>query len=97
MYVKEFLSQKYGERMIEEGGLEVTTSLDLEIHQKTQEIVTQEINQLNRLKIGNGAALVTNPQNGEILAMVGSRDYFSEENDGNVNVTLSLRQPGSAI
>jgi len=50
MYVKEFLSQKYGERMIEEGGLEVTTSLDLEIHQKTQEIVTQEINQLNRLK-----------------------------------------------
>ena len=97
MYVKEFLAQKYGGRMVEEGGLEVITSLDLEIHQKTQEIVTQEINKLSRLKIGNGAALVTNPQTGEILAMIGSKDYFSEENDGNVNVTLSLRQPGSAI
>jgi len=97
MYVKEFLAQKYGERMVEEGGLEVTTTLDLEIHQKAQETVTQEISRLRNLHINNGASLITNPQTGEILAMVGSKDYFDLENDGNVNVTLSLRQPGSAI
>ncbi len=97
MYVKEFLTQKYGQRMVEEGGLEVITSLDLEIQQKTEKIVSQEISKLRNLRIGNGAILVTNPKSGEILAMVGSKDYFDLKNDGNVNVTLSLRQPGSAI
>ena len=49
------------------------------------------------LNIGNGAALITTPQNGDILAMVGSRNYFDQDYDGNVNLTTSLRQPGSAI
>jgi len=97
MFIKEILVQEYGERMAEEGGLEVQTSLDLDIQEMTQQIVTSEIQQIKHLNISNGAALVTNPQTGEILAMVGSKDYFDIENDGNVNVTTRLRQPGSAI
>jgi len=97
MYIKELLVKKYGLRMVEEGGLEVITSLDLEIQNKTQQIVKKEIKGLRPLRISNGAALVTNPRTGEILAMVGSKDYFDQEIDGKVNVTLMPRQPGSAI
>ncbi|MHA1544413.1 MAG: transglycosylase domain-containing protein, partial [Alphaproteobacteria bacterium] len=97
MYVKELLVKKYGQQMVEEGGLEVKTSLDLEIQKMAQKIVSREIKKLAPLRVSNGAALVTNPQTGEILAMVGSRDYFDLKNDGNVNVTLRPRQPGSAI
>jgi 1A family penicillin-binding protein len=97
MYIKELLAQKYGERMVEEGGLEVKTSLDLALQEEVQKIVQQEIDQLARLHITNGAALVTNPQTGEVLAMIGSKDYFNESIDGNVNVTLRPRQPGSSI
>jgi 1A family penicillin-binding protein len=97
MYVKELLAQKYGERMVEEGGLEVKTSLDLNLQEEVQKIVKNEINQLQGLHITNGAALATNPKTGEILAMVGSKDYFDKSIDGNVNVTLRSRQPGSAI
>jgi len=97
MYVKDLLVQKYGERMVEEGGLEVKTTLDLEIQEFAQKVVSEEIKKLRSLKINNGAALVTKPATGEILAMVGSQDYFNLQNDGNVNVTLRPRQPGSAI
>jgi len=97
MYVKELLVEKYEERMVEEGGLEVKTSLDLNLQEEAQKIVKNEINQLQRLHIANGAVLVTNPKSGEILAMVGSKDYFDKSIDGNVNVTLRSRQPGSAI
>ncbi len=97
MYVRQILVDKYGEDIVEKGGLEVTTSLDLSIQEIGQEIVADEIKKLEKLNVGNGAALVVNPQTGEILAMVGSKDYFDIENDGNVNVLNSLRQPGSSI
>lgn len=97
MYVKDLLVQKYGEKMVEEGGLEVKTSLDLNIQEAAQKIVKEEIAKLGNLHITNGAALVTNPKTGEILAMVGSKDYFANDVDGNVNVTTSQRQPGSSI
>jgi len=97
MYIKNLLVKQYGESMVEQGGLSVTTSLDLNIQKVAQDIVTQEINNLFPLNITNGAALVTNPQTGEILAMIGSRNYFDTERDGQVNLTTSLRQPGSAI
>ena len=97
MYLKEILAEKYGERMVEEGGLEVKTSLDLSLQEEVEKIVKNEVNSLQKLHITNGAALVTNPQTGEILAMVGSKDYFDETIDGNVNVTLRPRQPGSSI
>ncbi len=97
MFVKDILVNKYGNRMVEEGGLEVLTSLDPDIQQIAQKAVTEEINKLIPMQVTNGAVLVTNPKNGEILAMVGSRDYFDTENDGNVNITIQQRQPGSSI
>jgi len=97
MYVKDLLVQKYGEKMVEEGGLEIKTSLDLEIQETAQKIVNEEIAKLGNLRITNGAALVSNPKTGEILAMVGSKNYFAKDVDGNVNVTTSQRQPGSSI
>lgn len=97
MYIKEYLAEKYGEEVVEEGGLEVTTSLDLDIQDQVQKIVYDEVGKIHHLRISNGAALVTNPTTGEILAMVGSQDYWDKAHDGNVNVTLALRQPGSSI
>ncbi len=97
MYVKSLLAKQYGEDVIDQGGLEVRTSLDLETQNSTQKIVTTEVASLARLRITNGAALVTNPQTGEILSMVGSTDYFDLAHDGQVNVTLRPRQPGSSI
>lgn len=96
-YVRKLLAQQYGEEVVNQGGLEVTTTLNLELQQEAQQIVTDEVNSLTRMRVSNGAALVTNPRTGEILAMVGSKDYFDFEHDGQVNVTLRPRQPGSSI
>ncbi|MEK7188422.1 MAG: PBP1A family penicillin-binding protein [Patescibacteria group bacterium] len=97
MYVREKLVEKYGEEMLEEGGLEVVTTLDYKIQEIAESIVKKEIDSLAKLRVGNGAAVVLNPKTGEILAMVGSKDYFDLSSDGNVNVTTRPRQPGSAI
>ncbi|OGM23728.1 hypothetical protein A3D00_00810 [Candidatus Woesebacteria bacterium RIFCSPHIGHO2_02_FULL_38_9] len=97
MFVRNILVDKYGEELVEKGGLEVTTTLDYSIQEMTEKIVTDEVNKLGKLKVGNGAALVMDPKTGEIFAMVGSKDYFDNQNDGNVNVVTSLRQPGSSI
>jgi len=97
MYVKEILEKKYGPRLVERGGLRIITSLDLSIQEQTEEIVRQEIASLSALDVTNGATIITNPKTGEILSMVGSTNYFDIENDGNVNVTTSLRPPGSTI
>lgn len=97
MYIRQLLVNKYGEDLVEKGGLEVTTSLDLSIQETAENIVKTEVNKLTPLHVGNGAALVVNPTTGEIIAMVGSKDYFDLDNDGNVNVLTSLRQPGSSI
>jgi membrane carboxypeptidase/penicillin-binding protein len=60
--------------------------------------VTEEVEAVSKYEISNGAALALNPQSGEILAMVGSKDYFDEEIGGQFNVVVDgLRQPGSAI
>lgn len=97
IFVRELLSELYGDRVVEQGGLVVKTTLDLELQEKAQRIVAEEIAKVEGVNIGNGAAVVMDPGNGEILAMVGSKDFFAEDYDGQVNVVLSLRQPGSAI
>lgn len=97
MYVKSILEQQYGERLVDQGGLQIKTSLDITIQEKAEEILARNIESLKSLNVGNGAALVTNPTTGEILAMVGSKNYFDIEAEGNVNVTTALRQPGSSI
>lgn len=97
MYIKELLEKTYGPRLLERGGLRVVTSLDLSIQEKVEEIVKTHIDNLSALQVGNGAALITNPRSGDIIAMVGSRDYFDTARDGNVNVVTAPQQPGSSI
>lgn len=97
MYVRQMLVDKYGEDMVEKGGLEVMTSLDLPTQEAAEKVVHDEVEKLSGLRVGNGAALVLNPDTGEVLAMVGSKDYFDIAQDGNVNVLTRLRQPGSSI
>lgn len=96
-YVKDLLVQKYGLEKVEEGGLSVTTTLDLSLQEYAQASLSATIDESGQYGITNGAAMVTQPATGEILSMIGSKDYFDTTNDGNVNVTLALRQPGSSI
>lgn len=97
-WIKDLLTQKYGAEVVENGGLKITTTLDLELQEQMEKIVSEQIDASEKLGITNGAALVLDPINGQVLAMVGSRDYFSTKTDGNFNmVTQALRQPGSSI
>lgn len=97
-YVRGLLEERYGENVVSQGGLTVTTSLDLELQREAQETVREEIGKVESLNITNGAAIVMDPETGEILAMVGSKDFASEDIPGKFNVvTQALRQPGSAI
>jgi 1A family penicillin-binding protein len=96
-YVQKLLVERYGEAAIDAGGLKVTTTLDLELQEKAQEIVSEEIAKVEKQHITNGASVTINPQTGEILAMVGSKDFTAEDYDGQVNVTVALRQPGSSF
>ena len=97
MYIKRILEEKYGQRLVEQGGLKIYTTLDWELQKKSQKIVAEEVSRVEKLHITNGAAMVLDTETGEILAMVGSKDYFAKDYDGQVNVTLAFRQPGSAI
>jgi len=96
-YVKEKLTEKYGAKMVDEGGLKITTTLDIDLQNYVQQEIATEISKLKKYKVSNGAALITDPKNGEILAMVGSKDYFATDIEGNFNVTTASRQPGSSI
>jgi len=95
-YVKSQLEEKYGIRQVEEGGLNVITTLDLDIQEEAEKILKEELEKVKELNVSNGAILVTRPSTGEILAMVGSVDYFASPS-GAFNVTTALRQPGSSI
>jgi len=97
MYIKNLLEETYGLEKVERGGLRVTTTLDLNLQNYAQSTVSAEIASLEKYQVHNGAALITKPNTGEILAMVGSTDYFNSDNDGQVNLTNRLRQPGSSI
>ncbi|MFA7300940.1 MAG: PBP1A family penicillin-binding protein [Candidatus Shapirobacteria bacterium] len=97
-WIKDQLIDKYGENVVEGSGLKITTTLDLDMQSEVQKIVSEEIDKGEKLGISNGAAMVIDPTNGQVLAMVGSRDYNSTKTDGKFNVvTQGLRQPGSAI
>ncbi|MDP2685204.1 MAG: penicillin-binding protein [bacterium] len=97
-YVREQLSERYGEKVIEQGGLSVITTLDIDKQRIAEEVLTTQAEK-NRINYNaNNAALVSiDTKTGQILAMVGSKDYFDETIDGNVNVALSPRQPGSSF
>ncbi len=97
LMVRDALVQKYGEDKVNLGGLIVTTTLDLDLQNYVQASLSAELKKIARLRISNGAALVTKPNTGEILTLVGSKDYYDDNIDGQVNVVTSSRQPGSSI
>jgi len=99
-YVKQLLEKEFGVDRVERGGLKVTTTLDYSIQEIAQDEVVKGITTRGLpYKVNNGAAVVMNPNTGEILAMIGSIDYWNTQDprvDGNVNITTSNRQVGSS-
>ncbi|TSC91361.1 MAG: 1A family penicillin-binding protein [Parcubacteria group bacterium Licking1014_17] len=98
MMVKDLLVKKYGEDMVENGGLKVITTLDTELQSTAEELVTKygDINE-KKYKSTNAGLVAVDPRNGYVKALVGSRDYFNIEKEGNFNVVTALRQPGSSF
>ncbi len=99
-YVKQLLVEKYGIDRVEKGGLKVTTTLDYPVQEIAEEEVSKGVDNAKKNNINNGAMVVMDPNNGQVLAMVGSVDYWNIEDprvDGNVNIALSQRQMGSSI
>lgn len=98
MYIVEQLAERYGEEAIVEQGLRVITTLDWELQQEAERIVAEKAAEnTEKFDATNAGMVATDPKTGDVLVMVGSRDYFDEEIDGNFNVTLAERQPGSSI
>lgn len=97
-YILDYLEQRYGADVMENGGYTITTTIDYEIQQKAEEIILKNAleNQKN-LNASNSGLLAIDPNTGQILAMVGSRDYFDKTIDGAYNIVTAKRQPGSAF
>lgn len=98
-YVRDYLEKKYGDEALEEQGLRVTTTLDFPLQQKGEEIVKKfALENEKNFNASNAALTAVDPKTGQILVMVGSRDYFDEKIDGNFNVAVTgNRQPGSSF
>lgn len=108
-FVKAYLETKYGSTYLERKGLKVITTLDIDLQEKAESAINENIGVLEYYNAYNAAVTVVNPKTGELLAMVGSKDYFGESFpedckpgidclfDPQVNVATSLRQPGSAF
>ena len=96
--VKEYLSSKYGENAVENGGFKIITTLDSNLQTIAEEVVSKyaPINK-EKYKAVNTSLVAINPRNGDLLALVGSKDYFNIEDEGNFNVAIANRQPGSAF
>ena len=95
-YAKQKLEEQYGTKMVEEGGLTITSTIDSQLQDVVDQILREEIAKIQYLNVTNGAVLVTKPQTGEIVAMSGSIDYYLKPY-GSFNVTTGQRQPGSSI
>lgn len=99
-YVQQYLEEKYGTEALERGGWRVTTTLDADLQVKAEEIVKRKaLQNTEDFNASNMAMVATDPKNGQILVMVGSRDYFDTEIPGAYNVATNHpgRQPGSAF
>ncbi|MBI4138696.1 transglycosylase domain-containing protein [Candidatus Uhrbacteria bacterium] len=97
-YVRSQLIETYGQRQVEQGGLNVITSLDWKLQQIAEEEVRKGVEERGeRYGFTNSALVALDPKTGQILSMVGSKDFFDTEHDGQVNVTIRPRQPGSSF
>ncbi|MBI4438255.1 penicillin-binding protein [Candidatus Uhrbacteria bacterium] len=98
LYVKELLEEAYGRSKVEEGGLRVITTIDYDMQMIAEEEVQKGVDEnKERYGLTNAALVAIDPKTGQILALVGSKDFFDEEIDGQVNVATRLRQPGSSF
>lgn len=98
MYIREQLAREYGEDALAERGFRVITTLDWELQQEAERIVAEyAATNEEKYNARNAGMVAIDPKTGDVLVMVGSRDYFDEEIDGNFNVALANRQPGSSI
>ncbi len=98
MYVKEYLEKNYGQALIEKGGLKVYTTLDWGKQQMAEQAVREGADKNTKNYNASNASLVAlDPKSGQILSMVGSKDYFDKTIDGQVNVAVRERQPGSSF
>ena len=97
MYVRNLLEQKYGPRMLYSAGLTVRTSIDLDMQHVAERIARQQVEKLVKNNIHNAALVAIKPDTGEILAMLGSVDYFDRSISGQVNIATADRQPGSTF
>lgn len=98
-YLKAQLVEEFGEKTLDQGGLKITTTIDYDLQVAANDIVKKGVEAAEKkYDATNGALLSIDAKTGEILAMVGSRDYFDAERDGMYNVTTqSVRQPGSSF
>ena len=98
MFIRQYLEEKYGKAIVEQGGLKVITTLDYGLQEKAEAMAKQYASE-NEKKFNaeNVSLIALDPKTGQILAMVGSRDYFYKTIDGNFNVALAHRQPGSSF
>ena len=97
-FIKDYLEKRYGEDVVENGGLKVTTTLDYGLQEKGEKITKEGALANEKNWNGENAGLVAiDPKTGQILTMVGSRDYFDKNIDGNYNIATALRQPGSSF
>ncbi len=98
MFIKQYLETKYGEKMLQEGGIKVTTTLNYDIQKKAEEGVKEfALQNAKKFNASNAATVAIDPKTGQILMMVGSRDYFDKVIEGNYNVAINKRQPGSSF
>lgn len=98
MMVKDYLNEKYGEGEVESGGFKVITTLNYKLQEIAESAIKEGAKRNEKLiKAKNAALVAVDPKTGEIIALVGSRDYFDVKNEGNFNVATALRQPGSAF
>jgi 1A family penicillin-binding protein len=97
-FVKDYLVDKYGEELVNEGGLKITTTLDYTLQETAEKVINKFAKTLEEnYNASNTAMVAVDPKTGDILTMVGSRDYFDTAIEGNFNITTALRQPGSAF
>jgi 1A family penicillin-binding protein len=96
-YVRDELAAQYGAQRVRQGGLHIHTTLDLTLQQFAEEFAQAHIATLEGYDVTNASVVAILPKSGEILTMVGSLDFHDEAIDGQVNVALAPRQPGSSL
>lgn len=98
MYIREILEEKYGRDVVQNGGLKVISTIDYPLQEKLETIVKEgALENAAKFNAKNAALVAVDPKTGQILSLVGSRDFFDEEIPGQFNIATAARQPGSSF